>query len=390
MIDKNFDWIIEQIKLGHLQNAVLSSPWDEGTCAIVKISIRPILVKTQKLFQISSFDSKKVMHRNLSKEKCGEFLKELLSHQFRQATIDLEFFSFHLLINRQKNMKIIQKKRASTELNLLHNQSKKYILPEGMPVPFLVELGIMSSTGQVIAKKYDKFRQINRFIEMVRDIIEDLPKEGTLEVIDFGCGKAYLTFALYHYLVLLNARKVNIVGLDLKPDVIKSCQVLSDKLNYTSLKFALGDINHYQTDVKIDLVISLHACDTATDAAIEKAVAWGAEVILCVPCCQHELNGQIQNPALKSLLKYGILKERFAALVTDAARAELLISQGYDVQILEFIDMEHTPKNLLIRAVKSKASSLTVVANRQKAWKSYLEFKKALNIAPSLENRFYP
>ncbi len=248
----------------------------------------------------------------------------------------------------------------------------------------------MTKDGNIVAKKYDKFRQINRFLELVSDIIPHLPTRidtttGAplpLQIIDFGCGKSALSFALYHYLHQIEKRPITIKGLDLKRDVIENCQKLADKLGYANLNFSVGDINTHQFQGKIDLMISLHACDTATDAALEKAIFWDADVILCVPCCQHELYSQVQNQELNAILRHGILKERLAALITDAARAELLTTQGYDVQTLEFIDMEHTPKNLLIKAIKSPPSQKESLAQQR-----YQQLKEAFKITPSLETR---
>ena len=235
---------------------------------------------------------------------------------------------------------------------LEHNRSKRYILEEGRPVDFLVGLGVQTPDGRVVRSKYDKFRQINRYLEFIEDVMKKLPREEPLFIIDFGCGKSYLTFAMYYYLHELQGYDVEIVGLDLKQDVIAECSALAGKYGYTGLHFEQGDIGGYTCVRRVDMVVSLHACDTATDYALAKAIKWDAKVILAVPCCQHEVNRQIRNGELGPILKYGLIKERFSALVTDAVRANLLEEMGYDTQILEFIDMEHTPKNLLIRAVK--------------------------------------
>ena len=206
----------------------------------------------------------------------------------------------------------------------------------------------------MISAKYDKFRQINRYLEFVEDVLDKLPKDRRIRIIDFGCGKSYLTFALYYYLHQIQGREISVTGLDLKEDVILHCNRLAEELHYDQLHFEQGDINGYKGTDAVDMVVSLHACDTATDYALEKAVKWGAGVIMAVPCCQHEANRQLHCDILQPVLQYGLIRERVAALITDALRADLLKSQGYDVQILEFIDMEHTPKNLMIRAVKSK------------------------------------
>ncbi len=261
-----------------------------------------------------------------------------------------------------------------------HDRRKNYLLPEDQPIDFLVRLGVMSAEGKVIAAKRDKFKQINRFLEMVDDAAGSLPKSGPLRVIDFGCGKAYLTFALYFYLTEIQQRQVSIVGLDWKQDVVAFCSGVAQDLDYAGLTFAVGDIAAYETNNPVDMVVSLHACDTATDDALVKAVEWGARVILSVPCCQHELYGQVAADAMKPMLKHGIIKERLAALLTDSARASLLESAGYSVQILEFIALEHTAKNLLLRAVKRGGKGRVGQPSEE-----YRAFRDFWHIRPSLE-----
>lgn len=371
-----------QIERGELLSGVLSS--SKGLLeGLVKVCIRPVLIKEQHLYQISDHYPQKVMHRNLTASECVKLIQACLPHQFRQGIFSAQGFNYHVLVNKRNEMTVMKKAvPVAASLPLAHNRTKNYLFEEGVAVPFLVALGVMNAHGKVQAKKYDKFRQINRFVEMVRDVVDYLPKGRQLEVIDFGCGKSYLTFALYHYLKHIAKRDVRILGLDLKEDVIRQCQALATELECHNLSFAVGDINQHVAGGKVDLVISLHACDTATDAALEKAVEWDTEVILCVPCCQHELYNQVESDALATILRHGILRERFAALATDAARADLLTGCGYDVQILEFIDMEHTPKNLLLRAVKAPSST-----KQQQARHRYHAFKDALQITPSLEKR---
>ena len=262
--------------------------------------------------------------------------------------------------------------------SLVHDRPKQHVLPDGEPVPFLVELGVMTAEGKVRASRYDKFRQVNRFLELVGDVLPDLPG-GPLRVVDFGSGKSYLTFALHHLLTVVHGREVEIVGLDLKQDVVERCEALARKLGADGLRFEEGDIAGYEALGGVDLVVSLHACDTATDAALNRAVRAEAPVIFAVPCCQHELLAQLDNTALGPLLRHGTLRERFAAEVTDAARAQLLGAVGYDVQVVEFVELEHTPKNVLLRAVARPGR------DRDKALAEYLTFKAELRIDPALE-----
>ena len=238
----------------------------------------------------------------------------------------------------------------------------------------------------MVHARYDKFRQINRFLEFIEDILPTLSKERTVQIIDFGCGKSYLTFAMYYYLHELKGYEVEITGLDLKEDVIDHCNALSEKYGYAKLHFRKGDIAAYEGQGPVDMVVTLHACDTATDYALSKAVGWQAGVILSVPCCQHEVNRQIQCDKLAPVLKYGIVKERISALVTDALRAQLLEAEGYAVDILEFIDMEHTPKNLLIRAVKRQGEKET---RQEQAGQGVAETTAFLHIEPTLQKLLY-
>ena len=317
--------------------------------------IRPILKKDHLLFQVSLQDGKKEFHKNYEKEELMIKICEWMEKDYKQMQLESTQWHCSAMVSK-KGQVTVKEKRAQNQKeqrDLNHNRKKKYILEEGLCVPFLVDLGVMTLDGKIVRTRYDKFRQINRFLEFIEDILPQLNPEGELTVIDFGCGKSYLTFAVYYYLHELKNRDVKIIGLDLKEDVIQTCSELAEKYGYEKLKFLVGDIASYEGVNHVDLVITLHACDTATDYALAKAVAWNASAILSVPCCQHELNGQIKCELLEPILKYGLIKERTAALMTDALRACCLESAGYYVQILEFIDMEHTPKNILIRAVKT-------------------------------------
>lgn len=350
---------MQEIKLLLEQNlnrdfisAILSNPREKGN--IQKIKVRPIMKKEQLFFQCEAYKNNQVFHENHKENSAVEILVGYME-QFRQMQLITRLFSYTVLVSK-KGKVTIQKKQQSgcvKEVDLSHNRSKKYILEEGICVPFLQDLGVITSEGKIVRTKFDKFRQINRFLEFVEDIIPQLDKNKEITILDFGCGKSYLTFAIYYYLHELKKMDVRIIGLDLKKEVIQHCNELSRKYGYEKLKFLEGNIVDYTGVDEVDMVVTLHACDTATDFALDKAVGWNAKVILSVPCCQHELNGQIQNNLLEPILKYGLIKERMAALITDALRAEYLESCGYDAQILEFIDMEHTPKNILIRAVKT-------------------------------------
>lgn len=285
-------------------------------------------------------------------------------------------------VNKVDTKKADDNKLDFKEINyspvLSHNRVKNYILKEYTPVPFLIDLGVMTKEGKVVNSKYDKFKQINRFLELIEDILPSLPKGKELMIIDFGCGKSYLTFAMYYYLKEMKGYPIQIIGLDLKHDVIKKCNELSKKYKYNNLQFLHGDIASFEGVQTVDMVVTLHAYDTATDYALYKAVKWNANVILSVPCCQHEVNKQMNCEPLKEIFKYGLIKERTAALLTDALRANQLELQGYKAQILEFIDMEHTPKNILIRAIKGK----TVDASNK--IKSYQDITKFFGIEPLL------
>ena len=323
---------------------------------IFKIKIRPLLLKGELVFQKTAYKGTQVFHENLSGEELLEELLHEMQGNFRQFAAESLDGSLTVLVSKKGKVtakyKENQKNAVKMRPELYHNRVKQYILKEGIPVPFLVDLGIQTREGAIVRAKYDKFKQINRYLEFVEDVLPVLKGEGAIHIIDFGCGKSYLTFALYYYLHELQKLDVMITGLDLKTDVIHNCNRLAQSYGYDRLQFVQGDIKNFTGSDQVDMVVTLHACDTATDYAIEKAVGWGAKVIFTVPCCQHEVNGQIQNKLLHPVLKYGLLKERLSAILTDAIRANLLEEAGYDTQVLEFIEMEHTPKNILIRAVR--------------------------------------
>lgn len=350
-----------------LQLISISNP--RRSAEVRRLTVRPVLIRQDLMFQLASYTDSQVFHENLTKEKLMERLGQLLP-LYKQLQLKSTEGTVTALINK-KNKAAIRihprnlKEDSGTEtlsvgkVDLSHNRKKKYLLKEGEPVAFLVDLGVMTREGKVVRSKYDKFRQINRFLEFIDDILPYLPRDRELTILDFGCGKSYLTFAVYHYLHEMKSLPVHIIGLDLKKDVIRRCGKLARTYGYDDLEFLEGSIEDYEGVDRVDMVITLHACDTATDYALFKAIRWGAEVILSVPCCQHELNKQIAVEGFDMIADYGILKERYCALATDGIRASLLSAMGYETQILEFIDMEHTPKNLLIRAVAGKKPSKT-------------------------------
>lgn len=342
-----------------LIRVILSNPSSKD--GVIKICARPMLKNKSLLFQIEEYTKTQVFHKNLTAGDAGSYLTGKLSSDtssqtasFKNALVETQSFTANVLVSKKGTITIKKKMNASAKqpkISLSHNRKKKYILEEGIPVPFLIDLGVMTQNGNIVNAHYDKFRQINRFLEYIEDILPSLPTDRELRILDFGCGKSYLTFAIYYYLKILKGYPVRITGLDLKEDVIRHCNELAVKYGYDKLEFLCGDIAYYDGCSQVDMVVTLHACDTATDYALAKAVGWGAKVILSVPCCQHELNKQMKNDLLSPVLHYGILKERMAALMTDGLRAQILEANGYRTQILEFIDMAHTPKNLLIRAV---------------------------------------
>lgn len=319
-----------------------------------KVKIRPVKLKEQLYFQTSVSDGKKEFHKNYEKAELLEQLDHWLRKDYRQLQMDTTTQSIQALVSKKGKTTVKQKiardMRSARVLD--HNRKKRYLLEEGTPIPFLVDLGVMTAEGTIVRSRYDKFRQINRYLEFVEDILPELDKDRELTLIDFGCGKSYLTFALYYYLTVKKQYRIRMIGLDLKKDVMEHCQELAEKYGYDRLTFLTGDIADYDGVEMVDMVVSLHACDTATNYALEKALQWNAKVIFAVPCCHHELNRQMHSTEMNPVLKYGLIQERMAALMTDAFRADVLELEGYQVQVLEFIDMEHTPKNILIRAVK--------------------------------------
>lgn len=355
---------LEEIFSLPLRRLTVSNP--RAGAEYIRIQGRPVTLRGQELLQLEKLTQTQAFHENLPLSEGPARLEALLAH-YGQLDALCQGASFCLKISKKGKL-FFQRQAVQSVLERPagHDRKKQYLLEEGMRIPPLVDLGVLTPEGRVVKAKYDKFKQINRFVELLNDVLAKNPWE-TLRIVDFGCGKSYLTFVVYYYVTQILRKKADIVGLDLKEDVIAHCSAVAEKYGYTGLHFRCGDIRDYLADQAPDLVITLHACDTATDYALYHAAQWGSEAILSVPCCQHELNLQVTRDALPPLTDYGILKERLCALATDAVRAKLLESQGYEVQVLEFIDLAHSPKNLLLRARKAPVSPEKRQAARQEA-----------------------
>ena len=346
-----FRQYIETMLKADIQKIIISNPFSKSE------EYKKIIIENKgKSYQIAKYTDKQVFHENIAQEDLFERVNVLVENRYKQINGMSATEEHIILVSKKGNCTYKVKKTATDTVKLSakqqgHNRQKNYILKEGMNIAPLVDMGVFTKDGKVVNAMYDKYKQINRFIEIIDDEVSSLKVEE-LNVIDFGCGKSYLTFVVYYYLTEVMKLKVNMIGLDLKDDVIKKCNQAAEKYNYTNLKFEVGDVNGFKAPFEVDMVITLHACDTATDYALYNAIQWKSKMIFSVPCCQHELNKQIKPEELKLLSRYGIIKERFSALATDAIRGNLLEYCGYKTQLLEFIDFEHTPKNILIRAVR--------------------------------------
>jgi SAM-dependent methyltransferase len=353
-----------------LTRAVLSKP--RARSAAARVTVEPIELRGGLEYRFTTKFADRAAHENLPATIARERLERLLG-DYRQGLLQTASADWQVL-----GETVLRRPPTRAPASRAHDRRKQHLLPEGTPVPYLVELGVMMSDGSVRKSRYDKYRQINRFLELVADVVPALRADGILRVVDFGCGKSYLTFALHHLLTTVYGREVDIVGLDLKSDVIDACSALAQRLELRGLRFAQGEIAGYRVDEQVDLVVSLHACDTATDEALAQAVQWQAAAILAVPCCQKEAYRQISSTLLQPLLRHGLAKERFASLATDALRAQLLELAGYRAQLVEFVDFEHTPKNVLIRATRGAPAG-------SEARRAYEEFRDALALEPTLE-----
>ena len=339
---------LQRIAAAEPYKLVISKP--AGEAAYHKI----VVEEKEACYQAAAYTQKQVFHQNISKEHLVEYLISAVTGQYLQVNAWDGQKEHGLLISKKGKVtyRISGKSANRPKAVTSHNRSKKYLLPEGEVIPPLVDMGIFTKEGKVIHAMYDKYRQINRFLEIVEDGLHDYAGER-LNIIDFGCGKSYLTFVLYYYLHEIRGKEVEIVGLDLKEEVIRDCNRAAQKYGYDQLRFEIGEISGYQASFPVDMVVTLHACDTATDYALYHAICWGAKMIFSVPCCQHEINRQIKSDRFSLMTRYGIVKERFSALLTDAVRGNLLEYCGYKTQLLEFVDLAHTPKNILIRAVQT-------------------------------------
>lgn len=383
------------IKMNEELKELLADTLNEGLYQIIisnarrkeeafKVKIRPVMLKKELLFQETVYRGTKVFHENYRAQELSARIENYLLNDFKQCEIEHTIEKATVLSSKKGKITVKRKQHAKTPdvaafkaaFSMEHNRVKNHLLKEGIAVPFLVDLGVQNADGSIVRSKYDKYKQINRFLEFIQDVLPALPTEREIRIVDFGCGKSYLTFAIYYYLHELMGRDISITGLDLKTDVIEKCNQLSRKYGYEKLRFLTGDIAEYDEIDRVDMVVTLHACDTATDYALNKALKWDTKIILSVPCCQHEVNDQIDCEKLQPLLQYGIIKERMSALITDALRADLLKAEGYDVDLLEFIDMEHTPKNILIRAVKKNKTDVIEMQKERDKITDVTEFLK--------------
>jgi Methyltransferase domain len=375
----NVEELVERLVVdAALTGATLSRPRVADPVHPRRITVDPIELRSGNHWRVRRHYERRTTDENLDGEALVALLEASIGPIYGQALLHERDADWQVLAGRGEP-RVLRRPPTRLHATGAHDRAKRHILPDGEAVPFLVALGVQSPSGRVRAQRRAKFRQVNRFVELVDDIVPALPS-GRVTVVDFGSGRAYLTFALHDLLTRVHGRKVDILGLDVKPDVVAECEALARRLRAEGLRFEIGDIA--EADLAgVDLVVTLHACDTATDAALDRAVRAGAGVILAVPCCQHELLAQVKSDVLRPLLRHGTLRERFVAEVTDAARARLLQLAGYDVQVVEFVALEHTPKNVLLRATRTDRPA----RDRARLAVEYREFADALGIEPALE-----
>ena len=341
--------MFNEIDLTKLNRVIFSDPKKDSKYKKGK-GIR-IQIKNNEVIQFELFTDKQAFHYNVSFDELINFLTDTFNTYFNQAEIETEGYTYRYKMTSKGHLLSNKKKNLASIITLSNNRKKDYLIEEGMIVEPLIDLGVMTREGKVVKAYFDKFKQINRFLSIIEDVLKD-EKKDHLNIIDFGCGKSYLTFIVYYYLTFVKKIKVNMIGLDLKDDVIKKCNQIRDKYNYQNLNFEIGDISLYQPKEYVDMIITLHACDTATDFAMYHAIMLKTKYLLSVPCCQHEINLQMKKNTIPLISKYGLVKDRMCAILTDSIRANLLEYCGYDVSMIEFIDFAQTPKNILIRAIK--------------------------------------
>lgn len=381
--------ICELIKENKFIKGTISNPITKNN-ERSKINVKPLEIKNELAIQIEEFKNNKAFHENINFCDFNNELNKILD-EFKQIMLIGVGVDYQILKNK-KGYNLKESKNLKTEVSLVHNKKKQYIIEEGSPVSFLIKLGVMGENGEVFKHSYDKFRQINKYLEFINDTIKEMQEKKLIEkkikVVDFGCGKSYLTFALHHYLKNIKHLDFEIIGLDLKKDVMEDCNRIARELGCENLEFLTGNIKDFDKLKDVDMIFSLHACNNATDYALAKRLELGAKAILAVPCCQHEFNDKMSKNKNSDFFKndlligkHGILFEKYTTLATDAFRAQALELCGFKTQVMEFIDMEHTPKNTLIKAIRENISKKSL----DKKYKEYLDFKKYIGIEPLLD-----
>lgn len=370
---------IEKYFRQEIVRVVISNLKKGAECEYSKVTIKPYNSSKGIMYQFEYTVKNQVKHRNVEEYNLVDEISLLLENYFTQCMVYGTESDYHINCYGDK---VKAKTMAATKKIAIggHNKKKRYILNEDEHIDFLVYLGVMTKDGKVVNSKYNKFRQINKYLELIKPSIDMLPKDRPLKIVDFGCGKAYLTFALYYYVVKILNMKAEITGLDLKEEVIDYCNKVARELGYDSLEFQKGNIKDYSRTQDVDMVIMLHACDNATDEGIVQSLKFNAKIIIAVPCCQHEFFRQIENENLEPILQFGILKDRMTALATDSLRAQILKALGFDVTVMEFIETEHTPKNLAIRAIRDGGFNKT-------EYEKYEKFRDFLDLDPYIERR---
>ncbi len=323
-----------------------------------KITARPFETKKGIKWQLEKHKNNQVFHENLSEEEFLRWCETVGKESFRQACLTAGGTTVQYTIFPDKTKRKVTGNAITKVETAKHNKEKNYILPQGQNIPALVDLGVFGKDFMVVSSKYDKYKQINRFIEIIDDSFSKMNKDE-VTILDFGCGKSYLTFIVYYYFTEIKKVKAKVLGFDLKEDVVKNCNEIAKKYGYDNLKFYVNDVTKGEVyKDNVDMVITLHACDIATDFALYHAISHGVKHIFSVPCCQHEVCSSIKKGGdFDLLLTHGLIKERFSALLTDSIRADILKKCGYEVDIIEFVDFAHSPKNLMLRCKLKKSNT---------------------------------